>query len=182
VSYTPPGATAVDFTFTPGAYTPPGSAAVTFSFGASGTTPAGTMAGALAITGEVLASHTVPTHTGTMAGALAIEGEAAGRHGTTGQAAATLTQLGAITAVHPRFELKGVVLDAGTPVDRRVRAYLRSTGALAYETDTTAGAFTIAAGWAVNEYYLIPVDLANDATDWAPPVANRVLSALKVDA
>jgi hypothetical protein len=36
-------------------------------------------------------------------------------------------------------------------------------------------------GYALGEYYVVPLDLASDAVDWLPPVANRVLSVLVAD-
>lgn len=80
-----------------------------------------------------------------------------------------------------RYELAGVVRDQGVAVDRRVRAYLRSTGALVAEADTVAGAFRLEVGFAPAEHYLVPLDLDTEAADYAPPCANRVVSELVRD-
>ncbi len=161
-AYTAPASNAVDFEFPQ--LTPVGVGAVTLEFIPAG---AGTVS--------------LPTFTGAGAVTLAFEPASAARHGITGQGAATLDFAPAGIGAHPRYELRGQVLDNGVPVDRRVRAYRRASGALAYEVDTVAGQFTIAAGFALDEFYLVPIDLASTAEDWAPPVANRVLSVLKVD-
>lgn len=80
-----------------------------------------------------------------------------------------------------RYELRGQVRDQGVLVDRRVRAYRRDTGALMAEADTTAGAFRLPVGFEAREFYLVPVDLDSEATDYAPPCANRVESVLALD-
>lgn len=81
-----------------------------------------------------------------------------------------------------RYELRGEVRDQGVLVNRRVRAYRRDTGALTAEADTVVGAFAIPVGFAVAEYYLVPINLDIAATDFAPPCANRVTSVLAMDA
>lgn len=80
-----------------------------------------------------------------------------------------------------RFEVRGEVRNQGVLVDRRVRAYRRNDGALIAEQDTTAGRFRLHCGFAAAEHYLVPVDLSAEATDYAPPCANRVLSVLADD-
>lgn len=80
-----------------------------------------------------------------------------------------------------RFELRGEVRDQGVLVNRRVRAYRRSTGALVTEADTAAGLFTLDVGFAADEYYLVPINLDAAAADFAPPCANRVTSVLVMD-
>lgn len=70
----------------------------------------------------------------------------------------------------------------GVLVNRRVRAYLRETGALLGQADTVAGHFKVHAGFAEAECYATPIDLDADATDWLPPTANRILSVLADDA
>lgn len=87
----------------------------------------------------------------------------------------------AIAGTVVRYELRGEVRIQGVLVDRRVRAYRRGDGALVAEQDTTAGAFRIHAGFAASEHYLVPVDMSAEATDFAPPCANRVLSVLADD-
>ena len=173
-------------------------------------TAAATLA-TITITGAALATFGAVTGTGTAAGtvvALSVTGAAAAATGASGSAAAqvaTLTLSGAvtaqlvtagpaagtipfatgitpsITAQHPRYELRGQVRLAGNPVERRVRAYARSTGALLGQGDTTGGFFRIPAGFAEIECTVLPIDLATDATDYEPPTANRVLCVLAED-
>jgi hypothetical protein len=155
-----------------------------------------------ALTAEGLAAHGVTAAGAVTIGSLAVDG--AGAHGVAGAGAVTLDDLtvagaaahgvrgeadatiGALMAVgvasHPRYSLKGEVRDGGVLVNRTVRVYLRSTGALIGEQFTTAGRFDIHAGFAEAEHYILPIDLGEGATDWAPPAANRVLSVLAMDA
>jgi hypothetical protein len=171
-----------DFSFVGrSAYTAPASTALNFSFSTAPLAVTGVGAVTLEFIPAGAGTVTPPTYTGTGAVDLAFTPAADARHGITGEGAATLSFTPAGAGMHPRYELRGQVLDGGTLVDRRVRAYRRSTGALAHEVDTVAGQFTIAAGFALDEFYLVPIDLSSTAEDWAPPVANRVLSVLKVD-
>lgn len=91
--------------------------------------------------------------------------------------------LGAPAAVGTvvRYELRGEVRDQGVLVNRRVRAYLRETGALVGESDTVAGQFAVPVGFAADEYYVLPIDLGSAAADFSPPCANRVASVLAMD-
>lgn len=118
------------------------------------------------------------------AGAAAIDFSAAGAgaHGVAGSGEASISMTAAGVGVVERYELRGEVRLQGVLVNRRVRAYRRDTGALLGEADTVAGKFAIHAGFAPLECYLVPIDMANDATDWAPPCANRVESVLAQDA
>ncbi len=119
---------------------------------------------------------------GAGAGAIGIAGAAVGGAGAQGAGAGTVDFFGAGVAMHPRYELRGVVKVGEVLVNRRVRAYLRSSGALVGEVDTVAGAFAIPAGLVEAEHYVIPIDLADEAVDWLPPTANRVLSKIAMDA
>lgn len=119
---------------------------------------------------------------GAAAASLSFSTAAAAAHGVAGAGAASLTFTPAAVATHERYELRGEVRETGVLVDRRVRVYLRSTGALVAEADTVVGAFSIHTGFAAAEHYLVPINLDAAATDWAPPVANRVLSVLAQDA
>lgn len=80
-----------------------------------------------------------------------------------------------------RYELRGEIRDQGVLVNRRVRAYRLSDGALAGEADTVGGQFRVHVGFAPALHYIIPLDLAAEATDYAPPAANRVMSVLAED-
>lgn len=105
-----------------------------------------------------------------------------GAHGITATGAAVIGPLVAVgVARHPRYSLKGDVRDGGVLVNRTVRAYLRSSGALIGEQMTIVGRFDIHAGFTEAEHYVLPIDLSSDATDFTPPVANRLLSVLVVD-
>lgn len=102
-----------------------------------------------------------------------------------GISVAGVATLGPVVAagdvLHPRYVLKGEVRDAGVLVNRTVRAYRRSDGALIGEQLTDLGRFDIHAGFTASEHYLLPIDLDSGATDFTPPAANRVLSVLAED-
>ena len=118
--------------------------------------------------------------TATVASAIA---SGSGARGVAGQGIVVFDQFSATGAgVVERFELKGEVRQAGVLINRRVRAYLRDTGNLVNEGDTVAGRFCLHTGFTPAEYYVIPIDLSNDAADWMPPCANRLLSVLAMDA
>lgn len=80
-----------------------------------------------------------------------------------------------------RFELRVEVRDQGVLINRRVRAHRRDNGAMVGDVDTVGGRVVIPAGFAPTEYYLVPINLDPDATDFAPPCANRVVSVLAMD-
>lgn len=80
-----------------------------------------------------------------------------------------------------RYELRGEIRDQGVLVNRRVRAYRLSDGALAGEADTVGGQFRVHVGFAPALHYIIPLDMTESATDYAPPSANRVMSVLAED-
>lgn len=106
-----------------------------------------------------------------------------GARGVAGQGAVAFGQFSAAGAgIVERYELKGEVRQSGVLVNRRVRAYHRDTGALVNEGDTVAGRFRVHTGFTPAEYYVIPIDLSNDAADWTPPCANRLASVLAMDA
>lgn len=96
-----------------------------------------------------------------------------------GIASVALSAAASITV--ERYELRGEVRLGGVLVNRRVRAYSRSTGALVGEVDTVIGRFAVHTGFAPAEHYITPVDLADGATDWSPPTANRIMSVLAMD-
>lgn len=118
---------------------------------------------------------------GTAAFSIDVSAEATGAHGVSGTASFSIDVSASAVAEHPRYELKGQVRDAGVLVNRTVRAYRRDTGALVGEQFTTLGRFRIHAGFEAREHYILPISLDSDATDWAPPVANRVMSVLAED-
>lgn len=102
-------------------------------------------------------------------------------HGVCGDSAATVALVAAVDITVLRYEVRGEVRDGGVLVNRRVRAYLRSSGALLGENDTVAGRFKVHAGFAAVECYITPIDLSDTASDWLPPTANRVFAALASD-
>ena len=161
----------------------------------------GTGAATVEITAESVG--VVQVHAGVGAGVAVVEIEAAGvgGHGVAGTGAAQIEVAATGAAAHGvgglcaveipiaatgagvvmRYELAGEVRLQGVLVNRLVRAYRRDTGALVGEAMTSAGRFRIHAGFEEREHYLIPIDTANDAADWAPPCANRVVSVLAQD-
>jgi len=201
-SYTPPGGAAVQAQF-PAGYTAPSGAAVDFSV-----PPATEFVGSGAVTfsafnaagsGEYQERVVIGAGAATVdlsaagAGVIGVTGNGAvtassataagaGVRGVAGQGAVTFTAFSASGAgIVERYELKGEVRLSAVLVNRRVRAYRRDTGALINEGDTVAGRFRLHTGFAAAEYYVIPIDLAAGAADWAPPCANRLVSVLAQD-
>lgn len=107
--------------------------------------------------------------------------EAHAKHGVKGSGAATLDFTPAAVGLVVRYEVRGEVRLQGALVNRRVRTYNRATGALIGDHNTVGGKFKVHAGFAAEEHYIIPIDLASDATDFLPPCANRVTSVLASD-
>lgn len=105
-----------------------------------------------------------------------------GAHGVAGAGAVDLAFGIAGVGIVERYELTGEVRKDGILVNRLVRAYRRDTGELVGEMATTGGKFKVPCGFVSREHYIVPIDTANDAVDWLPPVANRVASVLAQDA
>lgn len=192
MSYTPPAGSAADVSWVGApAYTPPSGGTADVSWAAT-STPAAVEGDAaatvatLSLTGEALASFgTVDATAAATVATLSLTGLVTAQLVTAGPAAATIATIlltGAATAQHPRYELRGQVRLAGNPVERRVRAYGRDSGALLGQGDTSGGWFRIHAGFAEIECTVLPIDLASGATDYEPPTANRVLCVLAEDA
>ena len=144
-------------------------------------TPAvvGIGSGEVDVTGDGAGAHGVR---GAGEGLVDVEGDGSGLHGVRGTGAGLIEVTGESEGTHLRYELRGEVRLGGVLVNRRVRAYRRDTGAMAGEADTVAGRFRVPAGvGAAREHYVVPIDLAEDATDWRPPMANRLVSVLASD-
>ena len=175
---------ATDFSFVGAASltVPTGVANFDFS-GSGGLSVTGTLSATLAIDGAITATASAPTFTATLAATLAIDGAITAVHARVGTLAAVLSMDGAIAGLHPRYRLHGELRDGGALVTspRRVRAHKRSNGALIGEVDTSTGVFDIPVGYALDEFYVVPLDMDSGAVDWLPPVANRVLSVLVSD-
>lgn len=135
-----------------------------------------------AVTVDLLAEG-VGTHGVGGAGAVTVGLSASGTasHGVAGQGAATIDLSAAGVGHVERYELRGEVRKDGILVNRLVRAYRRDSGELVGEGMTVFGKFRIHVGFAEREHYIVPIDTANDAADWSPPCANRVLSILAQD-
>lgn len=118
---------------------------------------------------------------GSGSAAITLSATGAGAHGVAGSAIASLGLSATAAGIVERYEVRGEVRKDGILINRLVRVYRRDTGALVGEQETTAGRFALHCGFVEREHYLVPIDLANDAVDWAPPVANRVLSVLASD-
>ena len=153
------------------------------AFGAVTGTAAATLA-TISLTGQVMAAAGAAGSASAQVAFLDLTGLVTAQLVTAGPAAATIATIaltGAITAQHPRYELRGQVRLAGSPVERRVRAYRRDTGVLLGQGDTTGGFFRIPAGFAAIECTVLPIDLSPGATDYEPPTANRVLCVMAED-
>lgn len=138
----------------------------------SSTSPLGSASGVMRVVAHAIASTSTPLGVVSVVTRFVVDVQASA--GTPlGGCAALATVL--------RYELRGEVRLSGVLVNRRVRAYLRSTGALLGEVDTAVGRFCVPVGFAPAECYVIPIDLSEGATDWLPPTANRLLSVLALD-
>ena len=138
----------------------------------------GAGAGVLVITGAATAAHGIA---GAAAGALAFTGSATAAHGISATGAGAIGFTGACVAVHLRYEVRGEVRLGGILVNRRVRCYKRSTGELTGQADTVAGRYRVHAGFDDAEVTTMAIDLAEGATDWIPPTANRLVPVLADD-
>lgn len=139
---------------------------------------AGAGAATLGLNDSASAGHGIA---GAEAAALTLTASGGAAHGIAGTVSVGLACTAAGVAQHPRYEVRGSVMQGGILINRRVRVYNRTTGALVGEGDTVTGKFNLHTGFAPAEHYVVPVNLADDATDWLPPVANRVLSVLAQD-
>jgi hypothetical protein len=182
--YIPPAGGAANFTAL-GTSTWVANGTVAVSFTAEGHaeyhTPSGIAHGDVAVsfTANGQAKHGVK---GSGTASVSITGTGYAGHGIAGQGAASVSFSAAGVGRVARYELTGEVRYRGVLVNRTVRAYRRDTGALVGEQVTEAGKFKMHAGFEAREHYIIPVDLADIADDFAPPCANRVTSILAVDA
>lgn len=157
MSYTPPAWDATNVSWQgEGAYTPPAWDATNVSW--EPTEPGLSIAAVVPITADIHAAHGVAVSIG-----------------------ASVPITAAISCTVERYELRGETNLGGMLVERRVRAYLRSTGELVAEADTSVGKFRVPVGFTSQEFYITPIDLGADATDWLPPTANRVVSVLASD-
>lgn len=184
-AYTPPASNAANVSWAPsnpvGQISAPSPLGAPAAFGAAGEVPAGLIVVASPLGAPAAVGVSV------ILGRLAVASPL-GAPASLGQIVVT----GAVAAPSPlappavvgtviRYELRGEVRDQGVLVNRRVRAHRRSDGALIAEGDTAAGLFALPVGFASDEYYLVPINLAAGAADFAPPCANRVTSALAMD-
>jgi hypothetical protein len=147
-------------TFTAGAV-PVGVGAIDLNFAFSGTTTHGVHAD------EAITFDLVPAGTA--------------KHGIRGTGDITLGLTPAGIATHLRYEVTGVVKLGGILVNRQVRVYLRSSGALLGQAATTAGSFKIHTGFNTDEVYVVPIHLDVAATDYIPPTGNRIVPVLAQD-
>lgn len=138
----------------------------------------GAGAGTLTFTGAAAAAHGIA---GTAAGALAFTGSGTAAHGIAATGAGAIGFTGACAAVHLRYEVRGEVRLGGILVNRRVRCYKRGTGELTGQADTVAGRYRVHAGFDDAEVTTMAIDLAEGATDWIPPTANRLVPVLADD-
>lgn len=138
----------------------------------------GSGSGELGFAGAGVARHGVA---GVGAGVLGFAGASAGAHGVAGTGSCALGFAGAGVAAHVRYEVRGEVRIGSVLVNRRVRCYKRSTGALTGQADTVAGVYRVHAGFDDAEVYVTAIDMAEAATDWIPPTANRLVPVLASD-
>lgn len=203
MSYTPPAGNAANFSWVGvAAYTPPAGGAANFAWaedsaaGVAGDA-AGTLdftggasvahgisaicAGTLGFTGAAEVEHEGITVEAVVEGVLDFTGAVAAAHGIAATCAGTLDFTGDCAAQHLRYEVRGEVRMGGVLVNRRVRCYKRATGDLTGQADTVAGVYRVHAGFDEAEVYVTAIDMAEAATDWIPPVANRLVPVLADD-
>ena len=201
MAYTPPAGSAANLQLGSG-YTVPAGNAADLSWYVTATEVIGNGAVTVEITAEGHGEHSLLSFTSsgavtvdvTAAGlgahgvasrgaaSVGVEANGAGAHGVAGSGAASIDVTAAGFGQVIRYELSGEVRFQGVLVNRLVRAYRRDTGEMIGEMETVVGRFKLHAGFVAREHYLIPIDTAELADDWAPPVANRVLSVLAQDA
>lgn len=180
MSYTPPVSSAADFTWqTEAAYTPPAGSAANLAWAPD--VPAITLAAVVPLVAAMALGHDGVVVESAIAATVSITAALSLAHGVSANIAATVPIIATASLTVERYELKGEVRIGGMLVERRVRAYLRSTGVLVAEADTAVGKFNLPTGFGPQEYYVTPIDLGADATDWLPPTANRVTSVLASD-
>lgn len=148
-------------------------AAATGSHGVSGASTA-----TLDLAADAAAGHGV---SGVETSTLDISAQAGGAHGVSAAGACTLDLAAAAAGTVFRYEVAGRVQQGAVLLNRHVRVYSRASGALLSEGDTVVGRFRLHAGFAAGECYIVPLDMADGATDYLPPTANRVLSILAQD-
>ena len=134
--------------------------------------------GVLDFTGAASVAHGIA---GQASGALDFTGAGAAAHGIAATCAGTLGFTGACAALHLRYEVRGEVRLGGVLVNRRVRCSKRATGELMGQADTVAGVYRVHAGFDEAEVYVTAIDMAEAATDWIPPTANRMVPVLASD-
>lgn len=200
-AYTEPGGQVVHFQ-QPAEYVRPTGDAANFvdiggiTFEASG-------AVTVAITASGSASYFLPPGIGDGAATVGITASGSALHGVAASGAASVDISASGSAVRgvvaggavaydvfsaagaglvERYEVRGEVRIQGGLFNRLVRVYRRDTGELVGEQNTTAGVFHIHCGFVPREHYLLPLETGNDAEDWSPPCANRVVSVLAQDA
>ena len=201
-AYTPPAGGAANFSWAATGVTAAGAGTLVFTGGAlaahgvaglgvgtlpfsgagtaehSGRLVEGAGAGALSFSGAATAAHGVA---GVGVGALAFVGAGVAAHGIAATCAGMLGFTGACAAMHLRYEVRGEVRLGGVLVNRRVRCSKRATGELMGQADTVAGVYRVHAGFDEAEVYVTAIDLAEAATDWIPPTANRLVPVLASD-
>ena len=102
-------------------------------------------------------------------------------HGQAGSVSGLIGVAASIAAVHERYEVRGEVRLGGVLVNRRVRCSKRATGELMGQADTVAGVYRVHAGFDEADVYVTAIDMAEAATDWIPPTANRLVPVLASD-
>lgn len=130
------------------------------------------------ITADLAAAHGVSVAASAVIAVTALQDLV---HGVAMDGVAAITLAAQADIVVDRYEVRGEVRLGGVLVNRRVRAYQRASGAMLGEVDTVVGKFTLHTGFAPIECYITPIDLAEGATDWSPPTANRIMSVLALD-
>lgn len=202
-AYTPPAGDAANFTWAlDSSVVGAGAGMLSFTGAGAGTHGvAGAGAGVLGFTGAGSAEHSGAVVEGAGAGvlefagagaaahgvsaagaaALAFAGSGAGAHGVAGVGSGVLGFVGSGAALHPRYEVRGEVRIGGVLVNRRVRCYKRATGELTGQADTVVGRYRVHAGFDDAEVYVTAIHLADDAADWVPPTANRLVPVLASD-
>ena len=110
-----------------------------------------------------------------------VAASASADHGVAGIVVGHVAVSASLAALHLRYEVRGEVRLGGVLVNRRVRCSKRTTGELMGQADTVAGVYRVHAGFDEAEVYVTAIDMADAATDWVPPTANRLVPVLASD-
>jgi len=176
--FTPPAADSVNFRCGGAVYTPPPPLAANFTLPGDNVSGVGAVVVEFGFCGNGISGGYAQ---GLVQFNVDFSGAGVGAHGRAGTASVVVEFDPLAAGIVSRYELAGEVRKDGILINRMVRAYRRDTGEFVGEAQCVAGKFRVHTGFAAREHYIVPLDMADDAADWSPPVANRIVSELAQD-